>query len=80
MARRSDAPPVRRRMRIEQMLCAMRADRWSRRRSISGYAWRRQAHKERAPLGAACVADCPVSALFAAAGKVAAADVFGPCA
>ena len=47
---------------------------------FTGYAWRRQAHEERAPLGAVCVADCPVSALFAAAGKVAAADVFGPCA
>ena len=47
---------------------------------FSGYAWRRQAHEERAPLGAACVADGPVSALLAAAGKVAAADIFGPCA
>ena len=47
---------------------------------FSGYAWGRQAHEERAPLGTVCVAGCPVSALFAAAGKVAAADVFGPCA
>ena len=47
---------------------------------FTGYAWRRQAHEERAPLGAACIADGPVSALLASAGKVAAADVFGPCA
>ena len=47
---------------------------------FTGYAWRRQAHEERAPLGAACVADGPVSALLASAGKVATADVFGPCA
>ena len=47
---------------------------------FSGYAWRRQAHEERAPLDAACVADGPVSALPASAGKVAAADIFGPCA
>ena len=45
---------------------------------FTGYAWRRHAHKERAPLGASCVADCPISALFAAAWKVAAADVFRP--
>ena len=47
---------------------------------FTGYAWRRQAHEERAPLGAACVADCPVSALPASAGQIAAADIFGPCA
>ena len=47
---------------------------------FSGYAWRRQTHEERAPLGAACVADSPVSSLPASAGKVAAADIFGPCA